>query len=53
MSDGSDPNTPRRGEGLLESIFGKGGRAQYDDQVDIDTELTNNCLLYTSDAADE
>ncbi len=41
MSDGSDPYTPRRGEGLLESIFGKGGRAQYDDQVDIDTELTN------------
>ena len=41
MSDGSDPNTPRRREGLLESIFGKGGRAQYDDQVDIDTELTN------------
>ena len=41
MSDGSDPNTPRRREGLLESIFGKGGRAQYDDQVDIDTELSN------------
>ena len=41
MSDGSDPNTPRRREGLVESIFGKGGRARYDDKVDIDTELSN------------
>ena len=41
MTDDSGLNTSQRRVGLLESIFGKGGRARYDDKVDIDTELSN------------
>ena len=41
MTEVSDPNAPQRRAGLFESIFGKGGRARYDDKVDIDTELSN------------
>ena len=41
MTDDAGPNTPHPRAGLLESIFGKGGRARYDDKVDIDTELSN------------
>ena len=41
MTEVSDPNAPQRRAGLLESIFGKGGRARYDDKVDIDTEISN------------
>ena len=41
MTDDTGPNTPHPRAGLLESIFGKGGRARYDDKVDIDTELSN------------